>query len=106
MTTLPVFCSGLDVLRRLDDVLQRVRAVDDRAVLPRLDELLEEEDVFLAVLRDPDGKLPVADPPRPQRPERVLPVAAEIGRDEAPARLQRAAARRNDCLSTASKMTS
>ena len=42
----------LDVPRRLDDVLERIGAVDDRAVLARLDQLLDEEDVLLRVLGD------------------------------------------------------
>jgi hypothetical protein len=41
-TTLPVFCQ-LDVSRRLDDVLERVRAIDHRLIPPGLDELLQEE---------------------------------------------------------------
>ncbi len=41
----------LDVPRRLDHVLQWVVAIDDRPVLPGLDELLEQEDVCLRVAR-------------------------------------------------------
>ena len=58
----------LDVPRRLDDVLQRVPAVDDRPVLPRLDELLDEEDVLLRVLRYRERHLLVADPAGQQAP--------------------------------------
>src|SRR5258708_17592204 len=40
-----------DIPGRLDHVLQRVAPIDDRPVLPRLDDLLEEEDIFLRVSR-------------------------------------------------------
>src|SRR5450755_3681689 len=39
----------LDVSRGIDYVLQRIGPVDDGAVLPFLDELLEEQDVLLGV---------------------------------------------------------
>ena len=42
--------AGLDVLRCLDHVLERVAPVDDPAELPGFDELLDDEDVLLRVL--------------------------------------------------------
>src|SRR4029077_1493377 len=43
------FLLGFDVAGRLDDLLQRVSPVHDGAVLPGLDELLDQEDVLLRV---------------------------------------------------------
>jgi hypothetical protein len=37
----------LDVLGRVDHLLERVAPIDNRPILPHLDELLEEDDVFL-----------------------------------------------------------
>src|ERR1700720_3630315 len=45
------FLLRLDVLRRLDHIRQRVAPIDDRAVFPGLDELLEEADVLLRLSR-------------------------------------------------------
>ena len=45
----PCLLLRLDVRRRLDDVVQWVAPVDHGAVVPLLDELLEEEDVLLGV---------------------------------------------------------
>src|SRR5262245_27409942 len=45
------FLLGLDVPCRFDRVLEGVAPIDDRAVFPRFDELLEKEDLFLRVAR-------------------------------------------------------
>ncbi len=58
-----------DVLRGLDHLLQRVAPIDDRPVLPRLDELLEEEDVLLRCPLDPEHHFLVSDPRGPQYQE-------------------------------------
>lgn len=44
---------SFDVSYCLDQILQRVAAIDDRAVLPCLDELLEQEEVLLRVATIP-----------------------------------------------------
>ena len=88
----PRLLAGLDVLARLDHVLERVAPVDDRAVLPRLDELFQEEDVLLRVAGDPHRDLLLSDPLREQREQRDVPHEPRVGRDVDPARLQRAPA--------------
>src|SRR6266487_5964683 len=69
-----------DVPSRLDHVLQRVAPIDDRPILPRLDELLEEEDVLLRVSRwYREQHTLVSDPRGPQRQEEVLePVGCDV----------------------------
>src|SRR5688572_6982529 len=69
----------LDVPGRLDHLLQGIGAIDDRPVVPSLDELLEEDDVLLRVPRYREQHLLVTDPRRPQRQERVLPKESEVG---------------------------
>ena len=67
---------GLDVARRLDDLVERVRPVDHRPVLARLDELLEEEDVLLPILRDAERH---AAPMPVQGEQRHVPHEPEVG---------------------------
>ncbi len=86
-TTFPVFCSGLDVPRRLDHVLQRVAPVDDGPIVPGLDELLEEANVVLRPIRQRHQHALVSDP-RGQQRQREVPEA--VRRDEDPSGLQRA----------------
>src|SRR5262245_41921304 len=54
---------GLDVPRGFDHVLERIRAFDHRAVLPRLDESLQEQHVLLRLPRDRERHALVAEPP-------------------------------------------
>src|SRR2546428_12155114 len=70
----------LHVPGRLDHVLQRVAPIDDRPVLPSLDELLEEEDVLLCVSRwYREHHTLVSDPRRPQRQDEILePVRCQV----------------------------
>src|SRR5262249_57616231 len=56
--------SRLNVRGRVDYLLQGVTAVDARPVLPRLDELLEEEDVLLGVPRGYREHHPLVPDPR------------------------------------------
>ena len=46
-----LFVFLLDIPMRLDHVLQRVAPIDDCPVFPRLDEILEEEDILPGVAR-------------------------------------------------------
>jgi hypothetical protein len=63
----------LDVPGRVDHLLQGVTAVDNRPVLPRLDELPEEQDVLLGVPRGyREHHLLVPDPRGPQGQGQVL----------------------------------
>jgi len=62
----------LDVPRRLDHLLQRVDPIDDGAVLARLDELLEDEEIRLCVARDAHDHSLVADPVGQERQERRM----------------------------------
>src|SRR5258707_15879131 len=78
----------LDVSGRLDHLLQRVAPIDDRPILPRLDELLEEEDVLLRVLGYPQRHPLVAEPPGQQDQEWDVPQEPQIGCEVEPARLQ------------------
>src|SRR5438034_594430 len=69
-----------DVSGRFDHVLQWVASIDDCPVSPRLDELLEEEDVLLRVSR---GYLElhflVSEPRGPQRQDEILePVGCQV----------------------------
>jgi hypothetical protein len=48
---LPVFLTGLNVTRCLDDLVQAVAAVNDGTVLTGLDELPEELDILSGELR-------------------------------------------------------
>src|SRR6202043_2172980 len=61
-----------DVPGRVDHVFQRVGPIDDRPVLPSLDELLEEDDVLLGVSRwYLEDHFPVSDPRGPQRQDEI-----------------------------------
>src|SRR5229473_4876810 len=83
---------GFDVRGRLDHLLQRVATIDHRPVLPRLDELLEEEDVLLRVLRYRERHLLVSDPAGQQGEYRNVPHEPGVGVDVDPARPHRASA--------------
>src|SRR3990172_9560954 len=81
----------LDIAVRLDHLLQRVAPVDDRSELPRLDELLEEEDVILVASSDRHLHPLVADPPgREQHDDRLEHERPQVSGDIDPASLQRA----------------
>ena len=57
---------------RLDHVLELIAAIDDRAIFPSLDELLEEEDVLLRVARRAlEHHLLVSEPRCPHRKEEI-----------------------------------
>jgi len=47
--------AGLDVAGRLDDLVERVPPVDHRPVLARVDELFDEDAVFLAITGTASG---------------------------------------------------
>src|SRR6266516_3432939 len=79
---------GFDVPGRRDHLLQGVGPIDDRAVLPRVDELLEQEDVFLRVPDYPEVHLLVSDPPRRQGQDGNVPEEPHVRIDIDPARLQ------------------
>src|SRR6266516_2863201 len=68
-----------DVPGRFDDLLQRVGPIDDRPILPGLDELLQEENVLLSVPRYPERHLLVADPTGQQSQHRDVPHEPEVG---------------------------
>src|ERR1700745_4356879 len=56
----------LDVPRRVDHLLERIAPVDDRAVLSGLDQLFQEQHVFLRVARrDGEDHLLVSEGPGP-----------------------------------------
>ena len=82
---------GLDVPGRLDDVLQRVAAVDHGKVLPRLDEALDKTDVLRLPVRQRERDPLVA---HDRRPEREREIQQLVGRREDAARLQRRLQRR------------
>jgi hypothetical protein len=69
-----------DVPGRVDHVLQRVALVDDRPVLPGLDELVEKEDVLLRVARgDREPHFLVSDARGPERQDEIQePVGCQI----------------------------
>src|SRR5580704_16626618 len=83
----PGLLLSFDVPGRLDHFLERVAPVDHRSELAGLDELLDEEDALLCVVRwNGEEDLLVADPRGPQRPENIRePVRRYVGA----ARLQR-----------------
>src|SRR5580765_4199782 len=73
----------LDVPMRLDDLFHRVSPVDDCPKLSRLDEPLHEDDILFDLATARELQPPVADAPRPQRPEQV---PESVGRDVDPTR--------------------
>ena len=91
-TTLPVFCPVSTYFVASTTSSRRIGPVDDRPVLPGLDELLDAKDVLLRVARNRQGHALVADPSARERQRRDVPHEAEVGRDEETARLERAAA--------------
>ena len=62
----------LDVPRRLDHLLQGVGPINDRPILARLDQPLEEEKVLLGVPSDPHDHSLIADPVGQERQERRM----------------------------------
>src|SRR2546421_12730113 len=76
-----------DVPGRVDHVLERVAPIDDRPVSPGLDELLEEEEVFLRIARwYREDHFLVSDPRGPQCQDEILEL---IGCQVSAAPLQR-----------------
>src|SRR2546423_9475323 len=85
---IPRLLFRFDVPGRRDHLLQGVGPVDDRAVLPILDELLEEEDVLFRVSDYPEVDLLVTDPSRRQGQDGNVPEDPRIRVDGDPARPQ------------------
>src|SRR5829696_9615233 len=81
--------AGLDVTDRLDDLVERIRPVDHRPVLLRIDELLDQDEVGLAIATDAELRLLASDEARRQCDERYVVHEPEVGRDVDPAGLQR-----------------
>jgi hypothetical protein len=71
---------GFDVPCRLDHVRERVASIDDRPVFPRLDDLLEEEDVLLRVSRwYREPHFLVSDLRGPERQDQILePIGCQV----------------------------
>ena len=87
---IPGLVPRFDISGCLNHAVQRVAAIDDRPVPPRLDELLHEQHILLHVSRwDQHQHLPVSEPRRPQRQDEVL---QSVGGQVTAAPLQRAAA--------------
>ena len=89
---MPVFCSVSTYLVASITSSKRVAAIDDGAILPRLDQLLQQQDVLLPVASYSDLRAFVSDPLRQESEHRGVPHEAEIRLDEHPARFQGAAA--------------
>ena len=87
-TTFPDFWPVSTYRDGLDDVVQRVRPVDDGAVPARLDELLDEQQVVPAVPADAERPALAPDDPRGEREERHVVEVAEVHRDVDPTRVQ------------------
>ena len=83
--------AGLDVASRLDDLVERVGPVDHGPVLPRFHELLDEQEVLLAIAADPERRPSAPDEAGDESEERDVVQEPEIHRDVDPAGLQGAA---------------
>ena len=83
--------AGLDVASRLDDLVERVGPVDHGPVLPRFHELLDEQEVLLAIAADPERRPSAPDEAGDESEERDVVQEPEIHRDVDPAGPQGAA---------------
>jgi hypothetical protein len=88
--------AGLDVAGRLDDFVQLVHPVDHGPVLACVDELLDEDEVLLAIAADAELRTPAPDEPCDESDERRVIHEPEVDRDVEPAGLQRAPAALGD----------